>query len=106
LKPPVASKKQKKWVDLSRKVRLPYSFTVRSTSGKILSPLTRPRTLSGLPPIQTHPARRRMVRLRELPASLPEPASGGTWRAPVASTGHGTPGRRPFGVSSTSSTSE
>jgi hypothetical protein len=37
---------------------------------------------------------RRIVRRREPPVSLPEPASGG-WRAPVVSTGHGTPGGRP-----------
>jgi hypothetical protein len=49
---------------------------------------------------------RRRVRLHDLPASLPEPASDGTWRAPVASTGHGIPGRRPFGVFWTLSTSE
>jgi hypothetical protein len=77
-----------------------------ASSGKIPSPLTRPRTFSGVSPIQTHPARRRMVRLRELPASLPQPASGGTWRAPVASTGHEIPGRRRFGVFSTRCMSE
>ena len=45
-------------------------------------------------------ARRRMGRLRMLPVPLP-PASGGTWRAPVASTGHGIPERLRSGDFST-----